>query len=64
MQFVIITENNYLDIKKNSKLQTDATHKALSPFVEFASRVLKIHEIKYSTHNLDFLEVVWATEHF
>ena len=75
-QIVNITENNHFDIKKMSRLKTDASHSGLGATLEqwdgenwvtiaFASRFLNNHEItKYSTNELELLGVVWATEHF
>ena len=74
-QIVNITENNLFDIKRMSRLKTDASHSGLGATLEqwdgenwvtiaFASRFLNNHESKYSTNELELLGVVWATEHF
>ena len=74
-QIVNITGNNHFDIKRMSRLKTDASHSGLGATLEqwdgenwvtikFASRFLNNHESKYSTSVLELLGVVWATEHF
>ena len=74
-QIVKITENNHFDIKRMSRLKTDASHNGLGATLEqwngenwvtiaFASRFLNNHESKYSTNELELLGVVCATEHF
>ena len=70
-----ITENNHFDIKRMSRLKTDASHGGFGATLEqrdgenwvtiaFASRFLNNHESKYSTNELELLGVVWSTEHF
>ena len=74
-QIVNITENNHFDIKRMSRLKTDASHGGLGATLEqwdgekwvtiaFASRFWNNHEGKYSTNELELLGVVWATELF
>ena len=74
-QIVNITENNHFDIKRMSRLKTDASHSGLGATLEqwdgenwvtiaFATQFLNNHESKYSTKELELLAVVWATEHF
>ena len=74
-QIVNITGNNHFDIKRMSRLKTDASHSGLGATLEqwdgenwvtiaFASQFLKNHESKYSTSVLELLGAVWATEHF
>ena len=74
-QIVNISENNHFDIKRMSRLKTDASHSGFGATLEqwdwknwvtiaFASQFLNNHETKYSTNELELLGVVWATEHF
>ena len=62
-------------MKRLSRLKRGATHSGLDSTLEqwddeawiaiaFASRYSNTHEMKNSTNELEFLEVVWATEHF
>ena len=68
-QIVNITENNRFDIKRMSRLKTDASHSGLGAILEqwdeenwltiaFASQFLNSHETKYSTNELEMLGVV------
>ena len=70
-----ITENSHFDMKKKTRLKTDASHKGPGATLEqlqgdqwktipFASRFLNYHETKYSTNELRLRGVVWASEHF
>ena len=65
-QIVNITENNNFDIKRMSRLMTDASHSGLGATLEqwdgenwvtiaFASRFLNNHKSKYSTNELELL---------
>ena len=74
-QIVNITESNHFDIKRMSRLKTDASHSDLGATLEqwdgenwitiaFASRFLNSHQTKYSTNELELFGVVWATERF
>ena len=74
-QIVNITESNHFDIKRPSRLKTDASHSRLGSTLEqwdgevwitftFASRFLNKREKIKSTNKLELLGVVWATEDF
>ena len=74
-QIVNIIENNTLDIKRPSRLKTDATGSGLGFTLEkgddeawitiaFTTRFSTTHEIKCSTNDFEMLGVVWATKHF
>ena len=76
-QIVNITENNHFDIKRMSRLKTDASHSGLGATLQqwdgenwltkaFVSRFLNLnnHKNKFLTNKLELLGVVWATEHF
>ena len=70
-----LTENSHFDVKQNTRVKTDASHKRLGASlkqlhgsdwkkISFASRFLNPHESKYSTNELELLGVVWAVEHY
>ena len=74
-QIVNIIENNHLDIKRPSRLKTDASGSGLVFTLEkgdseawitiaFTTRFSTSHEMKCSTNELEMLGVVWATKHF
>ena len=74
-EIVNFTENSHFDIKEKTKLKTIAPHNGLGAKLEqfqgrewktilFASRFLNNHEMKYSTNELELLEVGRASEHF
>ena len=74
-QIVNIIENNHFDIKRLSRLKTDAPGSGLVFTLEkgdgeawitiaFTTRLSTTHEMKCSTNELEMLGVVWATEHF
>ena len=74
-EVINLTENTLFDLKRNSRVKTDASHNGLGASLEqlngsdwktisFASRVLNLHETKYSTNKLKLLGVVWAVEHY
>ena len=58
-----------------TRLKTDASNSGLGATLEqwdrenwltiaFASRFLNSHETNYSTNELEFLGLVWATDHY
>ena len=70
-----IVELRHFDIHRETRIICDASHDGLGAVLEqygasgwhpisFASRYLNPAEKKYSTNELELLEVVWATEHF
>ena len=70
-----LAENTHFYEKRKIRVKTDASHKGLGASLEqlhrsdwrtisFASRFLNPHESKYSTNELELLEVVWAVEHY
>ena len=70
-----LTENNHYDIKRNTRVKTDASRSGLGAVLEqetcngwetisYASRFLNKAEEKYSINELELLGVVWALEHF
>ena len=72
---VNLTENAHFDVKRNTRIKTDASHNGLRASLEqlhgndwktisFASHFLNPHESKYSTNKLELLGVVWAVEHY
>ena len=74
-EIVNLTENTHFDVKKPTRVKTDASHNGLGASlkqlhenvwktVSFASRFLNPHESKYSTKELELLGVVWAVEHY
>ena len=73
-EIVNLTENTNFDVKRKTRVKTDASHNGLGVSLEqlngndwkttsFASRFLNPHESKYSTNELELLGVVWAVEH-
>ena len=74
-EIVNLTENTHFDVKRKTRVTTDASHNGLGASLEqlhgndwktisFASRFLNPHESKYSTNELELLGVVWAVEHY
>ena len=74
-EIVNLTENTHFDVKRKTRIKTDASHNGLGASLEqlhgndwkttsFASRFLNPHESKYSTNELELLGVVWAVEHY
>ena len=74
-EIVNLTENTHFDVKRKTRVKTDASHNGLGASLEqlhgndwktisFASRFLNPHESKYSTNELELLGVVWAVEHY
>ncbi len=70
-----IAKNSHFDTNAKTRLTCDASHSGLGAVLEqyqnttwtpiaFASRFLNAAEARYSTNELELLEVVWATEHF
>ena len=75
LEIVNLTENTHFDVKRSTRVKTDASHNGLGASlkqlhgndwktVSFASRFLNPHESKYSTNELELLGVVWAVEHY
>ena len=75
LEIVNLTENTHFDVKRSTRVKTDASHNGLGASLEqlhgndwktvsFASRFLNPHESKYSTNELELLGVVWAVEHY
>ena len=74
-EIVNLTENTHFDVKRNTRVKTDASRHGLGASlkqlhgsdwktISFASRFLNPHESKYSTNELELLGVVWAVEHY
>ena len=74
-EIVNLTENTHFDVKRNTRVKTDASNNGLGASlkqlhgndwktISFASRFLNPHESKYSTNKLELLRVVWAVEHY
>ena len=74
-EIVNLTENTHFDVKRKTRVKTDASHNGLGASLEqlhgndwktisFASRFLNPHESKYSTNELELLGVVWAVEYY
>ena len=70
-----LTKNNHYDIKRNTRVKTDASRSGLGAVLEqetcngwetisYASRFLNLAEEKYSINELELLAVVWALDHF
>ena len=70
-----LTENNHYDIKRNTRVKTDASRSGLGAVLEqetcngwetisYASRFLNKADEKCSINELQLLGVVWALEHF
>ena len=70
-----LTENNHYDIKRNTRVKTDASRSGPGAVLEqetcngwetisYASRFLNKAEDKYSINELELLGVVWALELF
>ena len=75
LEIVNLTENTHFDVKRSTRVKTDASHNGLGASLEqlhgsdwktvsFASRFLNPHESKYSTNELELLGVVLAVEHY
>ena len=67
--------NHHFDVKLNTRVKCDASHLGLGASIEqdhrenwktvaFASRLLNVAELKYSTNELELLDLVWALDHF
>ena len=67
--------NHHFDVKLNTRVKCDASQLGLSASIEqdhrgnwktvaFASRLLNIAELNYSTNELELLGLVWALDHF
>ena len=68
-QIVNTTENNHFDIRRKTRLKTDASQNDLRATFEqgygaFALRFLNSHEMKNSIYELELLRMVCATERF
>ena len=74
-KIVSLTENTNFDVKRNTRVKTDASHIGSRASLEqlhgsdwktisFACRLLNPHESKYSTNELELLVIVWAVEHY
>ena len=74
-EIINLTENTHFDVKRKTRVKTNASHNGLGAFLEqlhgsdwktisFASRFLNPYESKYSTNKLELLGVVWAVEHY
>ena len=74
-EIVNLMENTHFDVKRKTRVKTDASHNGLGASFEqfhgsdwktisFASRFLNPHESKYSTNELELLGVVWAVENY
>ena len=74
-EIVNLRENTRFDVRRNTRVKTDALHNGLGASLEqlqrsdwktisFASWFLNPHESKYSTNELELLGVVWAVEHY
>ena len=66
LEIVNLTENTHFDVKRSTRVKTDASHNGLGASLEqlhgndwktvsFASRFLNPHESKYSTNELELL---------
>ena len=75
LEIVNITEITHFNVKRVTRVKTDASHNGRGASLEqlhrndwktisFASRFLYPHESKYSTNELELLGVVWAVEHY
>ena len=71
LEIVNFTKNTHFDVKKFTRVKTDASHNELGASLEqlhgkdwktvsFASRFLNPHESNYSTNELELLGGVWA----
>ena len=67
--------NHHFDVKLSTRVKCEASHLGLGASiaqdhrgnwktVAFASRLLNIAELKYSTNELELLGLVWALDHF
>ena len=74
-EIVNLTENTHFDVKRNTRVKTDAFHNGLGASLEqlhgndwktisFVSRFFNPHGSKYSTNELELLGVVWAVKHY
>ena len=74
-EIINLTENNHFDVKRKTRVKTDASLNGLGAFLEqlhgkdwktisFATRFLNPRESKYSTNELELLGVVWAVDYY
>ena len=73
-EIVNLTENTHFNVKRNTRVKTDASHNGLGASLEqlhgndwktisFASE-LELLGVVYSTNEFELLGVVWAVQHY
>ena len=75
MEIANLIENAHFDVKRKTRIKSDASHNGLSTMLQKLQKkrleigfirysIINPHEANYSTNEIELLGVAWAVEHY